>query len=240
MKRIDVHAHFLPDVDDGCRDLRESLQCLHMMAAAGYGTVTCTPHRGEEGFSDLSCSAVTEKVADLQNSVTTAGIDMRIIVGGELRLSPLIAEDLTRLGVPSYGNAGKYVLSDIWEKDWPAWANLAVEWLQKRGLTVIIAHPERMPYLRKNPEKITEIAKLNVLFQGNLGPIGGADAPDICTLAERYLKEGRYFMVGTDAHRPSHLAARLGGLLKVEEWLGKEKLDELTIINPAKVVGMDV
>lgn len=236
MKRIDVHAHFLPDVDDGCRDLRESLQCLHMMAAAGYGTVTCTPHRGEEGFSDLSCKTVAEKVADLQSAVRDAGIDMRLIAGGELRLSPLIAEDLPRLGVPSYGDAGKYVLSDIWEKDWPAWANLAVEWLQKRGLTVIIAHPERMPFLRKNPDKIAEIARLGVLFQGNLGPIGGADAPDICALAERFLKEGRYFMVGTDAHRPSHLAARLGGLLKVEEWLGKEKLDELTITNPGKVV----
>ncbi|HVX85197.1 MAG TPA: CpsB/CapC family capsule biosynthesis tyrosine phosphatase, partial [Phycisphaerae bacterium] len=206
-KRVDVHGHFLPDVDDGCRDLGESLACLHMMAAAGYGVVTCTPHRGEEGFSDLSCNVVAEKVAALQEAVTTAGIGIRLVAGGEVRLSPMIAEDLARLGVPTYGNAGRYILTDIWEPDWPVWADRAVEWLQKRGLTVIVAHPERMPFLRKTPEGIERIAKTGVIFQGNLGPLGGADAKDICALAERYLKEGRYHMVGTDGHRMGHLGA---------------------------------
>ncbi len=62
--------------------------------------------------------------------------------GGELRLSPYIAEDLPKMGVPTYGHAGESVLADLWEPEWPMWAPRAVEWLQARGYAVIIAGAE--------------------------------------------------------------------------------------------------
>ena len=42
--RIDVHAHLLPGVDDGCADLAESIACGRVLIAAGYSTAFCTPH----------------------------------------------------------------------------------------------------------------------------------------------------------------------------------------------------
>jgi protein-tyrosine phosphatase len=112
-----------------------------------------------------------------------------------------------------------------------------VEWLQKRDFTVIIAHPERMPVLLQDPTKINELVQLGVLFQGNLGPIAGADIRPIVALAHRYLQDGRYFMLGTDGHRQAHLATRLAGLKTVEELVGPEKLEELTIRNPTRLWG---
>jgi protein-tyrosine phosphatase len=239
MNRIDVHCHFLPALDDGCKSVGESLECLRMMAAAGYSRVFCTPHCGSADFTELTTAEVAERVRALTGQVVAAGIPIELKPGGELRLSPMIAEDLPEenggCGIPTYGQAGKYVLTDLWEADWPAWAVRAIEWLQKRGLTVIVAHPERMPALRSNPELIEDIARLGVLFQGNLGPIAGADAADIVVLARRYLQEGRYFMVGTDGHRPAHMAMRLTGLKVVEELVGKEKLEELTVRNPSRL-----
>ncbi|HUO09227.1 MAG TPA: CpsB/CapC family capsule biosynthesis tyrosine phosphatase [Phycisphaerae bacterium] len=235
MNRIDVHCHFLPDQDDGCEDLGESLECLRTMAAHGYNRVFCTPHCGSSDFTELTCEGVAERVRELQGHVTEAGIPIELRAGGELRLSPHLAEDLPRMGVPTYGHGGKYVLADLWEADWPVWATRGVEWLQKRGLTVIIAHPERMPVMRGNPGFIAELAKLGVLFQGNLGPIAGADSAGIVALAQRFLQDGRYFMVGTDGHRANHMEARLAGLKRVEELVGKEKLEELTVRNPGRL-----
>jgi protein-tyrosine phosphatase len=239
MNRIDVHCHFLPQLDDGCQSLADSLTCLRMMAAAGYARVFCTPHCGSNDFTDLSVPEVAERVRSLQGHVVSAGIPVTLRPGGELRLSPYIAEELPAesggLGVPTFGHAGKYVLADLWEPEWPAWANRAVEWLQKRGHTVIIAHPERMPALRAKPALIHEIAALGVLFQGNLGPIAGADAADIVALARRFLVEGRYFMVGTDGHRPSHLCARLAGHKVIEDLVGPAKLEELTVTHPSRL-----
>jgi protein-tyrosine phosphatase len=137
--------------------------------------------------------------------------------------------------IPTFGHAGKYVLADLWEYDWPAWAARGVEWLQKRGLTVILAHPERMPVLRQRPEFIDELSKLGLLFQGNLGPIGGGDSNDIVALSRRYLQENRYFLVGTDGHRPNHMAPRMNGLRVIEQLMGAEKLEELTVKNPGRL-----
>lgn len=233
--RIDVHNHFIPSLDDGCQSLSESLDCLRMMVANGYSRLFCTPHCGAYEFNDLAPSEVAERVRSLQGHVDAAGIPVQLKPGGELRLSPMIAEDLPDDTAPTYGHSGKYVLADLWEPNWPAWAVRAVEWLQARGHIVIIAHPERMPVLRSAPDRINELAALGVLFQGNLGPIAGNDAADIVALARRYLLEDRYFMVGTDAHRLNSLPQRLAGLKVIEQLAGAEKLQLLTVTNPGRL-----
>ena len=237
MNRIDVHCHFIPNLDDGCQSLAESLACLRAMVGAGYSRIFCTPHCGTSEFSELAPSEIAERVRSLQGHVDAAGVPLEFKPGGELRLSPTIATDLPDGIVPTFGQAGKYVLADLWEPEWPPWATRAVEWLQGRGHMVIIAHPERMPSLRERPERINELAALGVLFQGNLGPLGGGDAADIVNLSRRYLMEGRYFMVGTDGHRPSHMGVRLAGLRVIEQLAGAEKLEELTVTHPGRVWG---
>ncbi len=235
MNRIDVHNHFLPKLDDGCTSLEDSLTCLRLMAAHGYDRLFCTPHCGAREFVHLTPAEVAERVRTLQGHVDAAGIKIQLRPGGELRLSENMIADLSPENVPTFGNARKYVLADLWEDDWPDWATRGVEWLQRLGLTVILAHPERMTVLRLKPEFITELAKLGLLFQGNLGPIGGGEHPDINALSHRYLRDGRYFMVGTDGHRPSHMTPRNRGLAVIEQLVGKEKLDLLTVKNPGRL-----
>jgi protein-tyrosine phosphatase len=235
MTRIDTHCHFIPNLDDGCQSLADSLTCLRMMANAGYSRIFCTPHCGSVDFTDLTPPEVAERVRTLQGHVDMAGIPIQLKPGGELRLGPDFENGLAPADVPTFGHAGKYVLADLWENDWPAWATRAVEWLQEQGFLVIIAHPERMPVLREKPAFINELAGLGVLFQGNLGPLGGGDSADIVGLSRRYLLENRYFMVGSDGHRPNHMAMRINGLRVIEELAGKGKLDELTVRNPGRL-----
>ncbi len=110
---------------------------------------------------------------------------------------------MAEMGIPTFNHAGQYALVDLWERDWPQWATRGVEWLLKQNLKVILAHPERMAALRQNPKFIDELARMGLLFQGNLGPIiAGGDKPEVVALAHQFLKDGRYFMVGTDGHRP--------------------------------------
>lgn len=233
MQRIDVHAHFLPGIDDGCRDDAEALECLRTLVANGYDRAFCTPHWEFEGFRTLD--EVAGRVARLQEVVTRAGVPMELRPGGELRLSVNMAEELRATGIPTYGHAGRYVLIETWAARWEPWKTRAVEWLQKQGLTPILAHPERMPVLRGNPQWIEELARMGLKFQGNLGPLGGGDSADIVALAERYLQEGRYFILGTDTHRPNTLAIRMTGLQRAEALVGQAVLQQLTAENPGKL-----
>ncbi|MCE5196222.1 MAG: hypothetical protein LLG09_03730, partial [Negativicutes bacterium] len=44
MNRVDFHAHLLPGVDHGSKDLATSLKQLQAAKKAGVGTVVTTPH----------------------------------------------------------------------------------------------------------------------------------------------------------------------------------------------------
>lgn len=235
MDHIDVHCHFIPNLDDGSQSINESLELLRVMVSHGYSRIFCTPHCGAIEFTDLTPSEVAERVRMLQGHADAAEIPIQLRPGGELRLSPNLANGLPDGLVPTFGHVGKYVLADLWEPDWPDWATRGVEWLQARGHTVIIAHPERMTVLRENPNRINDLAALGVLFQGNLGPIAGADSVDVVNLARRYLMDGRYFMVGSDGHRMSHIHARLNGLKVIEQLAGTEALEELTLTHPSRL-----
>ncbi len=235
MDRIDVHNHFIPNLDDGSQSLDESLGLLRVMVSHGYSRLFCTPHCGAIEFTDLAPSEVTERVRMLQGHADAAGIEIRLRPGGELRLSENLADGLPDGTVPTFGHSGKYVLADLWEPDWPKWATRGVEWLQSRGHIVILAHPERMAVLRERPERIHDLAALGLLFQGNLGPIGGADSVDVVNLSRRYLLDGRYFMVGTDGHRMNHIHARLNGLKVIEQIAGADVLETLTLRHPLRL-----
>jgi len=233
--RVDTHNHFLPGVDDGCRNLPESFECLRMMVGAGYTRSFCTPHFGSTEFNDLTTADIAARVEEFRKAIALENIPLEIRGGCELRLTADMPEYLTEAGIPTYGLNTKYVLADCWEVDWPLWATRGVEWLQKQGLMVILAHPERMPMLRKQPGALAELKALGVLFQGNLNPLSGVDAPDTGARAEQYLREGLYFMLGSDAHRPETLATRIQGLARAGELVGAAAVEQLTVVNPGKL-----
>ena len=62
---IDVHAHVIPEVDDGSREMEESLEMLKMAAEQGVCAVIATPHYSRRRKSlDLQ-----ERVWQLQDQI---------------------------------------------------------------------------------------------------------------------------------------------------------------------------
>ena len=49
----DLHCHILPGVDDGARDMEESLAMFHAAREAGITSITCTPHCRDPYFDYL-------------------------------------------------------------------------------------------------------------------------------------------------------------------------------------------
>ncbi len=44
MGYVDLHAHFLPGIDDGCRDLDSGLELARGLCSLGFTTLVATPH----------------------------------------------------------------------------------------------------------------------------------------------------------------------------------------------------
>lgn len=231
--RIDVHAHVLPGVDDGCVSVQESLACVRMLVDAGYTHAFCTPHVWPNLHNSIERTA--QRAAELQNELDAASLPLRLMPGGELSLRPEVL-DMTRQQIPTYGMAGKYVLADIWAETLPDFFEPAIRHLQSFGFTVILAHPERMKAVQDNPDLVSRFQEIGLLLQGNLQCF--SDPEDWLTrrIVERLLREDRLFLLGSDTHRPDTLPCRLEGLKRAIALAGEDVIARLTIDNPRQLL----
>lgn len=46
---IDIHAHILPDLDDGSEDMEESLEMAELSVESGVEIMAATPHSNQMG-----------------------------------------------------------------------------------------------------------------------------------------------------------------------------------------------
>lgn len=232
--RIDVHAHLLPGVDDGCQSLDDSLECARGMVRAGYTHLFCTPHIWPN-LPNNTPAQICQWTEQLQVQLDIAQIPLRLLPGGELNL-----QSQAEAGRPeepmTFAMAGKYVLADFWANELPPYVEPEVRWLQSLGLRVILAHPERMRAVQDDPSLMDLFRDMGMLLQGNLQCLTDPLDKPSRRLAERFLLEGRYFLLGSDLHNPASLLSRLGGLHRAIELIGVDGVAKLTIENPRQLL----
>jgi protein-tyrosine phosphatase len=231
--RIDVHSHLIPNVDDGCGSQAETLECARRLVEAGYTHSFCTPHY----WPNLKTSAATvpQWTRDLQDLLNRANVPLKVYPGGEINLRPALSDN-DPADVVSYGMARKYTLIDLWADRLPPFFEPQVRWLQSLGMTVVLAHPERMRAVQDEPELADYFAKLGLLLQGNLQCLGDPLGTSTRDTAELYLEQGRYFMLGSDLHNLRTIDVRFNGLKRAIEAVGEEVVNRLTMENPWKIV----
>jgi protein-tyrosine phosphatase len=232
--RIDTHSHLLPGIDDGCKSVEESVACARVLVENGYTHALCTPHIWSK-YVGVSRTSVPRMCAQLQAEYDQAGVPLKLLPGGELNLflgvTRTPAEDVVPLAL------GKYQLVDMWAAEIPPFFEDAVRWLQQDlGLTVILAHPERMRAVQDQPDLVDYFASLGMLLQGNLQCF--ADPPDAHTrrCAEQFLLDRRYFMLGSDTHNPETIGVRMKGLQRVMDLVGTSETMTLTRERPLSII----
>jgi len=234
--RIDVHSHLLPGVDDGCANVEDSVACARLFVEAGYSHVICTPHIWPN-LSKNTTENIATWAAQLQHELALRQVPLTLSHGGELNLTPHYTQTPADSMV-TYGGHGKYCLFDIWADRLPPHFESGVKWLQSLGLTVIMAHPERLKAVQDDPGLVEYFVELGLLLQGNLYCLIESDlSPRIATrTAERFLRDGRYFILGSDCHKSATLPVRFAGLRRAIDIVGREAIDTLTMANPRKLL----
>jgi protein-tyrosine phosphatase len=233
--RIDVHSHLLPGVDDGCETAEESLACARELVAAGYTHSFCTPHV-LPGFDNQTNSTVAQWTGALQMRLAAARIPLTLMPGGEINLWPDLRQSLPADRLATYGGMGRHCLVDLWADRLPEFFEPTVRWLIGKGLTVILAHPERMKAVQSDHGLIGYFAELGLLLQGNLQCLSDPPGNPTRLAAEKFLTAGNYYLLGSDLHRLATLAPRLMGLKNAISLVGDEVVNKLTISNPRQLL----
>jgi protein-tyrosine phosphatase len=234
---IDTHTHLLPGIDDGCKSADESLACARALVLAGYTHAFCTPHVWPERPENGVAENLAVQVRRLQAIYDAAGVPLTLMPGGELNLKscgPTLCSQ-SRDEVISYGLKGKVVLFDFWTPSVDDLRERVIppaRHLVKLGLKGVLAHPERIQVFHHAPELINEFTEMGFKLQMNTWCLTEGPKTPVYQLAERLLKDGRYFFFGTDLHNPQGMDIRIKGLEVARRMAGEEAVRTLTVDHP--------
>ena len=197
---VDIHSHILAGIDDGSKDIEMTISMLKKAEKSGTTDIIATPHFMRGRF-EVEYNEILKKVEELKEISRENNIDINIYTGQEIYYNKNILEYYKNNMIGTINNT-KYMLIELnmLEFDIDEVINTIYE-LQIRGITPIIAHPERYKPFIKKPSMINTFIKEGMLFQVNAGSITGAFGKDVKKTATKYLENNIYSFIGSDAHR---------------------------------------
>ena len=238
---VDIHSHILWDIDDGSKSKEMTINMLKKAKLGGTSKIVATPHffigRYEKTFNEIK--EAFEKIKTLAKE---EGIDIEIYLGQEVYFTNNILQDYEE-GTISTINNSRYMLIEFNMKDFDLRevTELLYE-LQLKGITPVIAHPERYIKFIENDLLINQFIKEGYLFQLNSGSLKGDFGARVKKLAEKFIKNKIYSFIGSDGHRDEKRDTDMGiveevikdkGYLNYLEKSGEDLLEN----NEVKFVG---
>ena len=109
--------------------------------------------------------------------------------------------------------------------------------LQENKLVPVLAHPERYSFVQKEPELIYDLIQKGVLMQANYGSIIGQYGEKAKIIVKKLFESNMIHFLGSDVHRTNSIYTRMNEVIDtLEKTISKEKIRELTYINPRTVL----
>ncbi len=215
---IDLHSHILPGVDDGPETMEGSLEIARAAVGDGITVLAATPHVRDDHPTEPD--VMEERVGEVRRALAAAGIPLDVRKGGEVAI-----ERLDRLGeeVRRFGLAGNpdYLLLEFPYYGWPLGLHDRVFQLRTRGITPVIAHPERNAEVQSSPERLQLIVDAGALVQVTAASVDGRIGRRSEEAGLALVELGLVHLLASDAH---HAAVREIGMTRAVKKIGGGEL----------------
>lgn len=235
MRKLDIHCHILPGLDDGSKSMKETMKILKMARRQNIISAIATPHysphyRNDNPEEIKELCRLTEKQAQ-----EVVDPEFRIYPGQEIFFSDEVLEKLKRGELLTLAGSD-YVLIEFMP-DVP-YSNLqrVVRDLTMERYLPILAHIERYDVLREDG-RVEELTELGAYMQMNYRHIGGKWYSDTARWCRKMLKESRIHFLATDSHdMRTRYPATTDAELWVQKHLDKEYIRNLFYKNAKKIL----
>jgi len=206
----DFHTHILPEIDDGSKNVEQSLEMLDVLAKQGVDTVFATPHFYADIHTIDEFLKLRDESAKKLTKATKGGNYPEIKLGAEV----LLSFDLTTMD-----NLDKLCIEGtnllLLEMPYTSWSINHLNWidhiLAAYNIVPVIAHIDRYLYTH-NPEIIKALLDMEVMIQCN--------ADSIVRLTTRHkvlkmAKKGQIHFIGSDCHNTTNRKPNMEKALKI-------------------------
>lgn len=231
---IDMHCHILPGIDDGAKDMAESLSLVQLAVEQGVKRIVATPHI-QLGRYDNTLGIIEAKLFQLRTALSYLNLDVEVSAGAEIRICPEIMLLVQQNQLPFIGSyeGDNVMLMELPHSHVPPGTDKLINWLMKNGVRPMIAHPERNREFQANPKKIEPFIRQGCLFQLTASVLTGDMGDTSLSLAKKWLLNDVFTIIATDSHSVKRRPPRLlGAFQEASRLLGEEKAIDLVSHTP--------
>ena len=211
----DLHCHLLPGLDDGARNLTESLRMLEMAAASGVGRIVCTPHlRMGDPLLEEKGEAIRWMVNYVQAAAAREMIPVEAFPGAEVLWGGHSGnlDTLRRLTLAG----SRYLLVEFSFRERLSQIEFAAGQVANMGLVPVLAHPERYEAVQRDSHCIAEWFRNGWVIQLDKGSVLGDFGQGAYQASAWVLEHGFAHVVASDAH---NLLTRTASFVRLEQFL---------------------
>lgn len=234
---IDLHSHILAGIDDGAKELADSLAMAEQAVEVGVTHMVCTPHI-HQGYFDNDSTTIESAFNDLVESLQQASCPLSIAFASEVRITPEIMVWVKTNKIPFLGTwQGKNVLLlELPHSHIPAGTDNLLRWLSKNNVQVVIAHPERNRDIIADYNKIMMLKRVGCLFQVTAGSFTGRFNDAVKSTALKMLDDDIVSYIASDTHSLDRRPNDMGEARHLlTELVGTEKANSLTLDIPSQI-----
>ena len=195
---VDTHSHLLPGLDDGSRNLEESLAMAREASRTGIGSLVCTPHlRDTRVLTEGQAEEAFELFGD---ALRHEHVSLQLYLGYELDFSFLAGKSAESLRRFAFGAGSHALLIEVPHRGWPVYAAETLFGLRVQGFTPVLAHPERNDRIQRDPGLLRQLIASGAVAQGTCASLVGLFGTGAERALRRHLEAGDIGLLATDAH----------------------------------------
>lgn len=234
---IDIHAHVLPGLDDGSKDMYDTMAMLTMAAESGITDMIATPHCNIQGtFDNYYNNRYIQTFREVEKAIQEMELPIRLYPGAEVFVTVDLLDLIARGKVLTL-NGGHYMLLEFDFYESLDFANDMLEKISQMGIRPVIAHPERYFFVQKRPRTVYEWYEKGYVLQCNKGSFTGRFGERCGVLAYEMLEHNLVSVIASDAHSSTRRTPVM--LDTYEELLDGFDLEYLDILfeeNPRRIL----
>ena len=197
---IDFHNHTIPNLDDGPKSLEESLSMYREAEKQGITDVINTVHYQHPKMEgkDTSYNHIIFKVDEMNKILVENNINVKIHPASEVFYLPNLVEILNNK-ITTFGK-GRYMLVEFQTMSLPPNYKEHFFQLILKGITPIIAHPERYREIQNDISILKEWVDLGYIIQLDCGSILGLFGEPAKNTSHKIIQKNLCHLIGSDAH----------------------------------------
>ena len=236
---VDLHCHWVANIDDGVRSVEAGLDLLRGLRRAGFDTVVATPHM-RPGMFDNDRPALEHAFEAMRPHL--GGPDLPAVhLGSEHFLDEVVFGRLLRgegLPYPGLGPGGRRaVLVELPPQHFPPRLEHRFFDLGRAGLRPVLAHPERYQPVWKDDRCLDAILDAGVCLLLDVCSLTGKYGRASQKAAEKLLEDEAYEAACSDAHRPEDVDAVVEAIEVLVERVGRDEANRLLGTAPRTLLG---